>query len=113
MREKSPVVEGYIARFSAMGREQPFWKALAKDLNSPKASRCEVNLSRLDLHCKAKEAVVVPGVVLASGKLTKPLTVYALKFSKAAEGKIKEAGGSCFGFDALAGKQPNSLRIIG
>jgi len=112
-REKNAAVKGYINRFTLMGKDKPFWKALAQDLNRPRSIRREVNLTRLDLHCKPKESVVVPGIVLASGKITKPLTVFALKFSKTAEEKIKEAGGSCSSLDSLLDKQPKTLRIIG
>jgi large subunit ribosomal protein L15 len=54
----------------------------------------EVTLATLASHglCKKKG---VPVKVLATGELTKPLTVHAHKFSAAAREAIEAAGGTC------------------
>ncbi len=96
-----------------MGRDKPMLKALVEELGGRRRGRREINLSRLEKLCKPKDSVVVPGIVLGSGEVTKPISVFALRFSAAAEEKIKKAGGSCFGLGELLEKQPKGLRIIG
>ncbi|HDD72605.1 MAG TPA: 50S ribosomal protein L18e, partial [Candidatus Aenigmarchaeota archaeon] len=61
--------------------------------------------------------IVVPGVVLGSGEITKPVSVAALRFSKSAEEKIKKAGGKCMSLEEFSelypGKFKNKARIMG
>jgi large subunit ribosomal protein L18e len=113
IREKTPVLKGWVGRMGSLGKDKPMWRVLAEELNRPRRKRREVNLSRLEKYSKTKESVVVPGVVLGNGKISKPVSVFALKFSKSAEEKIKKAGGSCFGIRELLERQPKKLRIIG
>lgn len=113
MREKKPVLKEHIKQMGSLGKDKPVWKALAEELNRPGRKKREVNLSRLEKYCKARETIVVPGVVLGDGSITKSVNVYALRFSKSAEEKIKKTGGSCLGIEELLEKQPKKLRIIG
>jgi large subunit ribosomal protein L18e len=69
------------------------YKALAKALAMPRRSKIALNLSDIDRETKKGENIAVPYKVLSEGELTKPLHIYAWKFSKAAEKKIHAAGG--------------------
>lgn len=112
-RDKNPILKEQIGKLHSLGREKPIWDVLASELNRPTRARRKVNLIRLEKNCKAKEIIVVPGSVLGEGEITKALSVFALKFSKQAEDKIKKSGGSCFGINDLLEQQPKKLRIIG
>lgn len=91
------------------------WKAVAKDLNRPRRKRFEVNLTRIEKHSKAKETVVVPGVVLGNGDIKKGIVVAALKFSGKAKEKIEKSGGRCLSIEELYEKNPKGkgIRIMG
>lgn len=93
----------------------PIWKAVAKKLERPTRQRIEVNLSRIERFAKENETIVVPGVVLGTGFLTKKLTVAAWRFSQSAKKKIEEAGGKPIGIKELVEENPkgSNVRIMG
>lgn len=70
----------------------PFWKEVAEKLSKSTRSRVEVNLSKIERNTSPGDIVIVPGVVLAVGQLTKPVTIAAWRFSPAAVRKIKDKG---------------------
>ncbi len=88
-----------------------FMVNLAKELETARRRRAEVNISKLERVCKEKETVVVPGKVLSSGILTKPLTVAALSFSAAAKEKIKKADGKVITIKELIKKNPKGTKV--
>ena len=96
-------------------KEKPFWKAVAKGLNRPRRVGHKINLYRLDKIAGGKETVVVPGIVLGTGEVTKKLNVAALKFSGSARQKIEKAGGNCWSIEQLAKENPEGkgVRIFG
>lgn len=91
------------------------WKAVAEKLKKPTRQRVEVNVKKLERFCKDGEVVVVPGVVLGSGVLTKKLIVAAWRFSKAAKEKIEKTGGKALSIEELLEKNPrgSNVRIMG
>ncbi len=117
IRDKNDVLAGLISQLEEKGRTEkvPLWGAVAKKLNRPNRKSYEVNLFRLEKNAAGKGTVIVPGSVLGSGELTKPLTVAALRFSKSAEEKIKKAGGRCMSIQELMeGKGAvQGVRIMG
>ncbi len=82
-----------IVELRNKSREQKalIWKDVAKKLEKPRRQRVEVNLSDIDRNAKDNETVLVPGIVLSNGSLSKSLTIAAWKFS---EGSIKKIGKS-------------------
>ena len=97
--------------------ESDFWRAVAEKLNKPTRQKVEVNLSDIERHAgkEGKEAVVVvPGTVLASGELTRPVTIAAWKFSGSAEGKIRKAKGKIMAINELMKERPKGegVKII-
>jgi large subunit ribosomal protein L18e len=116
VRGKNPPLADLIRRLEEKGRQEnkPFWQALAKKLNRPRRKAYEVNLFSLEKHA-GKETVVVPGYVLGSGEITKPVTVAALHFSAKAEEKIRKTGGKALDIDDFIGSRPNlkNVRIMG
>ena len=80
VRQKNPVLKKMIEDFSRRS-DTGFWKALADGMNRPHRNCYEMNLDRLEKFAKAKDIIVVPGVVLGKGEITKPVSVAAVKFS--------------------------------
>ncbi len=70
----------------------PIWKEIARKLGGSTRKRIEVNLSKIDRHTNSGDTVIIPGVVLASGNLTKSVNVAAWRFSPAAIKKINDKG---------------------
>lgn len=90
------------------------WKRAAELLSRPRRKRIEVNLSRIERYSKVGDTIIVPGVVLASGTLTKPVKIAAWKFSGNAEEKILKVKGKAMSIDELLEKNPkgSNVRII-
>lgn len=74
-------------REASAERGQAIWKALAEDLDKAKRRRVAVNLSRIDRYTEEGEVIAIPGKVLASGSLSKPLKIAAFSFSETAKQK--------------------------
>ncbi len=89
----------------------PAWTDVAEKLSKPRRRKTEVNVSMIEKYAKDGDTVVVPGSVLASGEIAKPVTVAAWKFSPAAEEKIKKAKGSTISIGELLDKNPKGSKI--
>lgn len=72
---------------------ESFGKAIAAKLAVSASQRAEVNLFKIEKLTKNQDTIIIPGKVLASGNLTKKITVIAYKFSKSAKQKIENVGG--------------------
>jgi large subunit ribosomal protein L18e len=92
----------------------PFLIEIAKKLEKSRRKRPEVNLSQLNRVCKDNETAIVPGKVLSSGTLKKPLTVAAASFSMSAIEKIQKVGGKTMSIDELIKTNPKGkdVRIV-
>ena len=91
--------------------ESNIWQKTAEKLAAATRKRVEVNLSDISRHSKGSETVLVPGVVLASGELDRPLTIAAWKFSGNAEQKIKKAKGKALTIGELAKEKPKGTGV--
>ena len=69
----------------------------------------------LTYHAPEKGIVVVPGVVLGSGDISRPLTIAALKFTGTARKKITAAGGTCLSLQECVAQErkPAEITLIG
>ena len=74
-----------------------------------------VNLTRINLHTKTGETILVPGKVLANGELNHKVKIVAWSFSKQAKDKIKEAKGEIISLNDFMKKEikGKKVRIIG
>ena len=88
-----------------------FLKNIAEKLNKPRRQRVEVNLAHIERHTKKGETVVVPGVVLGYGELSKPVTISAWKFSKPAKQKIEKSKGKAISIEELVNKNPRGSKV--
>jgi large subunit ribosomal protein L18e len=97
---------------ASKGKTGKIWASIGRALLAPSRRRASVNLSKLDEVCKDGAVIVVPGKVLASGKLGKKLTVAAMSFSAGAFSGVKAAGGKCLTIKDLVASNPKGTGIM-
>ncbi len=90
------------------------WDYVADLLEKPARRRVAVNLSKINRYANQGEYVVVPGKVLGTGVLEKPVVVAAVSFSRRAVEKIRGAGGSALSIRELVRLNPrgSNVRVI-
>ena len=95
-------------------QEKGVWKKTAQLLSRPTRQRPWINLSKIDRHTKKDEIVLVPGKVLSSGNISKPLTIAAWRFSETAKEKIEKAKGKIISIQKLMKENPkgNGVRVM-
>jgi large subunit ribosomal protein L18e len=98
-------------RKKSLEEKAPIWKDVAEKLEKPRRKKVEVNLSDINRHAKENETILVPGVVLANGSLTKQLTIAAWRFSKNAIKKIKESGSKIMTIEELMKVNPKGSNV--
>lgn len=113
----NPVLSRLIDELKAHARTHgaPVWRDVAERLERRRQLWSEVNLSRVSRYAKDGETVVVPGVLLGSGELTKAVTIGTYRASAGARAKVERAGGKVLGLRDLAAANPkgSGLRILG
>ena len=102
-----------IAELKTKSRElqAPIWKTVAEKLEKPTRQRVEVNISDIQRNTLSDEIVLVPGVVLSNGELTKQVKVAAWKFSPTAQEKIKHTHGETLTIEELLKKNPKGTNV--
>ena len=113
----NPSLNRLIEDLKALSREHgaPIWRDIADRLARRRRHWSEVNLSRVSRAAKEGETVVVPGVLLGSGDLTKPVTIATYRASAGAREKVAKAGGKVVGLRDLVASNPkgSGVRIVG
>lgn len=91
------------------------WGPIIKELEEPRRTRREVNVSRVSRYGDEGKTIIIPGKVLGAGKIEKRLTVAALSFSQQAKRKIEEAGGKCLTIENVLESDPkgDNIQLIG
>jgi len=109
----NPIIAAMIEDIRNRGyREKiPFLIKLAEELETPRRQRAEVDLSKLNRVCKENETVVVPGKILSSGILKKPLRVAAASFSMSAIEAIQKSGGKVLSIEDLIKENPKGTNV--
>ena len=87
------------------------WNDVAEKLSKSTRSRIEVNVSEINRHSKDGETVVIPGVVLSAGSISKKVNVAAWRFSSSAKEKIQEAGGKTWTIEQLMRENPKGTNV--
>jgi large subunit ribosomal protein L18e len=102
-------------RRAAKRHDAPIWGDLAERLSRARHQTTPVNVAHLERLAKANETLVVPGKVLAAGRLTKALTIGAFHYSADARIKIHAAGGKALTIDELLKAHPDGtgVRLFG
>lgn len=88
-----------------------FLKDISEKLNKPRRQRIEVNLSHIDRYSKKGETIIVPGVILGYGEITKPLTIAAWKFSGPAKEKIEQSKSKAITIQELINENPKGTKV--
>lgn len=109
----NPVLRMLVRELRARGKKQKvkLWLDLAERLDRPRRSRAEVNLSHLNRYSSEGSTIIVPGKVLAAGKLDHTISVAAFKFSGAARRKIVTAGGNALTIQQLFEQNPSGKGV--
>jgi len=87
------------------------WRDVAEKLEKPRRKKIEVNLSDIDRNTKKNDFVVIPGMVLGSGELTKPVNVAGWRFSSSAKEKIKKSKGKILTIEELVKEKPKGTGV--
>src|SRR2546427_5033509 len=113
----NPHLQRVVKELREVSREAggAIWRDVADRLERSRRNWSEANLSRLSRYAAKGEQIVVPGVLLAAGDITNPITVAAFRASAAARKKIETAGGRSIGLLELAIQNPegSGVRIMG
>jgi large subunit ribosomal protein L18e len=109
----NPIIASLIEDIRNRGYKEnvPFLIKLADEMEKPRRKRAEVDLSKLNRVCKENETIVVPGKVLSSGILKKPLKVAAASFSMVAIERIQKAGGKVLTIEELVKENPKGTNV--
>lgn len=101
-------------RRARRAHDAPVWDAVADRLGRARHQVVPVNVGQLNRLGAANEVVVVPGKLLAEGRLTKSLTVGAFEYSAQARAKVVAAGGQALSIDELLKSRPDGtgVRIV-
>ena len=92
-------------------KQSNFLRDIAEKLNKPRRQRIEVNLAHIERYTEKNETVIVPGVVLGYGELTKPIIISAWKFSGSAKQKIENSKGKAISIEELVEKNPRGTDV--
>ena len=116
-KKTNPVLLELIHELKKQSNENDvhIWKDIAVRLEKPSRNWAEVNLNRISKYILDKETALVPGKVLATGDLTKKVSIAAWSFSEKSQEKIKKAGGKCMSIEELLKNNPKGkdIRILG
>jgi len=111
-KENSELVRLIVElRRAARAQKAPIWATVADRLERPRHQVLPVNVGHLDRLTEADDTVLVPGKLLAEGKLSKKLTVAAFAFSKDARSKIHAAGGVAISVHDLLKTRPDGAGV--
>lgn len=88
------------------------WSAVAEHLEKSRKNYHEVNVGKLNQYHKDEAILLVPGKILGTGKLEKPVTVSSLKISRSALAKIQKAGGKYYSLKELINTKVEVKNII-
>ena len=111
-KENSELVRLIVElRRTARSHHASIWTAVADRLERPRHQVVPVNVGHLDRLTESGETVVVPGKLLADGRLSKKLTVAAFSYSKEARTKIHAAGGVAVSVHDLLKTKPDGTGV--
>jgi len=109
----NPILKALIEdlKRKSIEKQSNFLKDIVEKLNKPRRQRVEVNIAHIERYAKKNETIIVPGVVIGYGELTKSVTVSAWKFSKPAKQKIEKIKGKAISIEELVNKNPRGTNV--
>lgn len=116
-RKQNPELTHAVHELRRAAREHraPIWDAAADRLERARHQTNPVNVGHLDRLASAKQTVLVPGKLLASGEIHLPVTVAAFGWSEMARSKVHAAGGTILSIHDLLKSRPDGagVRLLG
>jgi len=91
--------------------EAGIWLDVAKYLSKPSRQNISVNLSSINRNTEKNSTIVVPGKVLASGKLDHEITVAAFSISEKAKEKLVAAKAKYLSISELMAQNPKGSKV--
>lgn len=112
-RKSNPELRRLIRELYRQGRnhQTPLWEAAAERMDRARHARRPVNVGHLDRIAKPKDVLLVPSKLLASGNISKPVTVAALAYSPGAREKVVAAGGTVLSLHELLVKHADAKGV--
>jgi len=107
--ENSNINEWLYAISNSEARSSGLFKRISELVSLPKRKRIAVNVDKLDKLTKEGEFVIIPGKVLASGRISHSLSICAVDYSKGALQKLKAANCKIISIEEMLKSKP---RII-
>ncbi len=109
----NPILKRFIEdlKKKSIEKQSNFLRAIAEKLNKPRRQRVEVNLAHIERHTEKNETIIVPGIVLGYGELTKPITISAWKFSGSAKQKIASSKSKAISIEELVEKNQRGTNV--
>jgi large subunit ribosomal protein L18e len=98
-------------KVKARENKAKIWSVTAEQLSRARNRRAVLDLNHISRASKPDAVVLVPGKVLASGRIGHPVTVGAFQFSHDARLKIEQAGGKCIGIKDFVAKYPKGSNV--
>ncbi len=113
VRKGNPELTRVVVELRRAARSQraSIWSSVADRLERSRHQVTPVNVGHLDRLVAAESTVVVPGKLLADGRLSKPITVAAFSYSAEARRKIHAAGGKALTISDLVKAKPDGAGV--
>jgi len=95
--------------------DAPIWLKLAKSALKSNSNQKTINLKKIDANSDDGNAVIIPGKVLGTGRISHKITLSSFSISNSAAKKIKESGGEVLKFSDMIERFPTGkgVKIIG
>jgi large subunit ribosomal protein L18e len=101
----------YLLKKESREKQAPIWINVADHLARSRSQRVTVNLSKINRHTKKADVVVVPGKLLASGKIDHAVTVAAFDISDKAKEKLVAVKAKYITIPELMEKNPKGSNV--
>ena len=113
IRKENPELRRLLIelRRASAAHDAPIWRDVARHLLAARHQRTPVNVGHLERLVAPNQSVVIPGKLLAEGRLTKPLTVAAFRYSEVAKAKIHSAGGTALTIPEMVKAHPDGSGV--
>jgi len=110
----NPNLTRLISELQTVGRAEKaqIWRDIATRLEKPLSHWAEVNLGEIARVVPAKATVVIPGKLLGSGEIDKPVVVASFKCSASARRKLEAAGGKAISISQLLRDNPTGSGVV-
>ena len=113
----NPITLKLIAALEKQSKKEKtaIWANVADRLKKYSRRIPGVNLGKLEQYCEKGDTVLIPGKLLASGPLTKAITVISFKASAAVKKRVEDAGGKVMTIQELMKRNAkgSKVRIMG